>query len=271
MGVPTIFRSDGGSQYSSREFQDFLKKWFVTWRPSSPYFAQSNGLAESSVKALKALLLKLGTPSTKSPEFKKALLEFRNTPRSDGRSPNEVVYGRQLRSCIPTHHTAFDPKWIKAMDAADKKKSDIAKKVEQHYNATANDLAPIPIGTKVRVFDPQLKRWSRKAVIVAIGRGSRSAHAHREYKILFPSGRSSWRNRRHIRPLHAGDEDDAEGEMANTRSPDVIKTDEVKDEQEIRRSSRVKKPPVRFGTDTVVTIDRLPKYRGKRAKELNKK
>jgi len=35
--------------YVSREFQDFLTKWFMTWKPSSPYFAQSNVLAESSV------------------------------------------------------------------------------------------------------------------------------------------------------------------------------------------------------------------------------
>ena len=47
--MPTNLHSYVGSQYVSREFQDFLTKWFVTWKPSSPYFAQSNGLAESSV------------------------------------------------------------------------------------------------------------------------------------------------------------------------------------------------------------------------------
>ena len=119
LGVPTILRSDGGSQYASREFQDFLAKWFVTWKPSSPYFAQSNGLAESSVKSLKHLLLKMDVPSTKSSEFKAALFEFRNTPRADGRSPNTSVYGHQLQSCLVTHHTAFESSWIKDMERAD--------------------------------------------------------------------------------------------------------------------------------------------------------
>ena len=33
--MPTNLHSYVGSQYVSREFQDFLTKWFVTWKPSS--------------------------------------------------------------------------------------------------------------------------------------------------------------------------------------------------------------------------------------------
>jgi len=44
-------------------------------------------------------------------EFCEAILELRNMPNADGRSPNGVVFGKNLRSCVPTHHTSFDERW----------------------------------------------------------------------------------------------------------------------------------------------------------------
>ena len=52
-GIPKVFASDGDPQIASAEFQSFLKKWVIKWRSSSPYYPQSNGLAENSVKKLK--------------------------------------------------------------------------------------------------------------------------------------------------------------------------------------------------------------------------
>ena len=49
-GIPEKFESDGGPQFSLNDFQSFLRKWGVQWRPSAPYYTQSNGLAESAVK-----------------------------------------------------------------------------------------------------------------------------------------------------------------------------------------------------------------------------
>ena len=79
--------------------------------------------------------------------------------------------------------------------------------------------------------------------------------------------RTSWRNRRHIRPLHESDEEDDEKEKTDIRPPEG--GDEGDKNLEVRRSSRIKKSPVRFGTNTVVTIERLKRNRGRRANELN--
>ena len=54
-GIPETVISDNGPQNVSAEFREFSMKYFghVT---SSPYFAQSNGQAERTVKTVKKLL-----------------------------------------------------------------------------------------------------------------------------------------------------------------------------------------------------------------------
>ena len=46
-GYPGKMRSDGGGQFHS-EFEDFTKRAGIQWKPSSAYYAQSNGRVERS-------------------------------------------------------------------------------------------------------------------------------------------------------------------------------------------------------------------------------
>ena len=49
LGVPNVIVSDGGPQYTSLEFKDFMKQWQIEHRVSSPRNPQSNGMAERCV------------------------------------------------------------------------------------------------------------------------------------------------------------------------------------------------------------------------------
>jgi transposase InsO family protein len=85
-GVPHRFRSDGGPQFAAKRFTDFLKEWHVAPAPSTPHYPQSNGHAESVVKSMKMLIRKsCPNGDITATEFRRALLEFRNTPRQHGR------------------------------------------------------------------------------------------------------------------------------------------------------------------------------------------
>ena len=65
-----------------------LKEWGVVWRPLSPHYPQANGHAEAAVKAAKDLVIKeAASGDLATDSFRKALLEFRNTPRANGKSP----------------------------------------------------------------------------------------------------------------------------------------------------------------------------------------
>ena len=58
LGVPSVVVSDGGPQYTSVEFKDFMKQWQIKHSVSSPRHPQSNGMAEIYVQTMKASLIK---------------------------------------------------------------------------------------------------------------------------------------------------------------------------------------------------------------------
>jgi len=57
-GIPVTVRTDNGPQLVSEEFQEFARDWKFNHVTSSPYYAQSNGKAESALKIAKSLLQK---------------------------------------------------------------------------------------------------------------------------------------------------------------------------------------------------------------------
>lgn len=99
-GVPIELVSDNGPQFTSQEFQTFLKLNHVQHILSPPYHPSTNGEAERFVRtfktAMKAKRTQGGTWSQKISEF---LLSYRSTPHSTTRrAPGELLMGRQLRT-----------------------------------------------------------------------------------------------------------------------------------------------------------------------------
>ncbi|XP_064079558.1 uncharacterized protein K02A2.6-like [Macrobrachium nipponense] len=80
VGVPLRLRTDGGPQFTSKEFADFTERWGVHHITSSPHYPQSNGHAEAAVKAVKHLIFKTApTGNIDCEDFDRGLLELRNT------------------------------------------------------------------------------------------------------------------------------------------------------------------------------------------------
>ena len=215
-------------QFAASSFNQFLHRWGVKWAPSTPHFPSSNGHSECFVKQVKNLLAKLPKPDIQSEEFQEALLELRNTPRQGGRSPNMIVFGRNLRSRVPTHYEAFDEKWQVAAKEADERNAIRQEKIQEHYNRSARDLKPFKVGDHVRIQDHATKRWDRLGEIVGVGK-------HRDYRIKMPSGRTWWRNRRFLRKFN-GDIEESSGDEPEMRG----KEGDEKEEKQLRRSPRNK-------------------------------
>ena len=212
-GVPEQLSSDGGPEYISKDFQDFLKTWGVQHRLSSAYHPQSNGHAEVTVKAMKRLLRnnvdhngKLNTDAVT-----RAMLQLRNTPESDsGLSPAQILLGRTLRDSlplkppIPRGQTVFNPEsgvshvwkdvWLAKEHAL---KSRLAKQVEK-LEAGTHALEPLRVGDTVRVQNQtgsHPNKWDKTGVIMQIGE-------HDQYIIRIDgSRRLTLRNRRFLRKM----------------------------------------------------------------------
>ena len=193
-GVPNTIRTDGGPQFSAKLTRDFLRRWGVKHEISSPHYSQSHGHAEAAVKTVKHLVMKVTSRGDlDTDEFAQGLLELRNTPGADGKSPAEVLFGHQLRSTVPTHHRGFASRWQRAADDCDRR-SELNDKVKQRYDLTAREHPRLRVRQRVLIQNPRTKLWDRTGEVTAVGR-------HRDYVVKMPSGRIYWRNRRFLRPL----------------------------------------------------------------------
>ena len=185
-GYPEILRSDNGPQFRT-EFGDWCRNKGIKHETSSPYFPSSNGLAESAVKSAKVLWKKCQT--TKE-DYEIALTEFRASCREDGYSPNQLFFGRNLRTALPRlpEKDEFCPRGREARNKIQQQKS---AKVDTRAKA----LPALQPGSKVRIQNPLTKLWDSVGIIQKIEVYGRS------YSVLLDNGKTIRRNRRFLRAV----------------------------------------------------------------------
>ena len=132
-GVSLSLSTDGGSQFVSSKFEEFLRNWGIHHRISSAYYPQSNGRAELGVKSAKRIIMNnvARDGSLNTDDATAAFLQYRNTPMQHvGLSPAQMLFHRQLRDGIPTDGNLLKPHeiWIK----------NAAKKERDFLSATSN-------------------------------------------------------------------------------------------------------------------------------------
>jgi len=244
-GLPKYIRTDGGPQFRT-EFMDFCDDYHIIHELSSAYNPKSNGLAESAVKSVKSLVRKCKRGNE---DFLTALLARQNVPGSNGISPAMAFLGRPVRANLP-EVSPKDQINVSLQDTEDPR-AQLARKqmnfgeirktrdllYETNLKRKSADkkfsLAPLSIGDKVRVQDPNSKLWDTLATVTEIRDDGRS------YRIISEDGKLYLRNRRYLKPFFASSPADEEGEF---EAIDVVseKTDEESGKIfSVRRSKRI--------------------------------
>ena len=188
-GIPEQIMSDNGPPFSSEPFREFCRSWGVQCVTSSPGHSQSNGMAESAVKAAKKMLQK--TAETGEDAYL-ALLEIRNTPRQGvGASPAQLLLGRQTRTLLPARPERLRPEW--RTDQSHSRIQREQRRQKQSYDRRSRDLPALSHGDRV-LFRPTGgadRPWRRGVVVTE--RSPRSYVVRDRYA-------SEWRrNRRDLR------------------------------------------------------------------------
>ena len=242
-GASEELASDGGLGYMAAATQSFLKQWGCRHRVSSAYFPHSNLRAEQGVKLAKQLIRdntdKSG--SLDNDRFARALLNYRNTPLRDiGRSPAQIVTGRQLRDHLPANPSSYRPsrEWLVTKEQREIALAKKYAKQEEVWAEHTKTLPELPVGSVVRVQNQtgnKPKRWDRTGLIVEV-------LPHLQYKVRMDgSGDISLRNRRFLRKITPIQSIIQSPTTAPPRS-----RSEAASPPEPRRSSRVSKKTQRF-------------------------
>ena len=200
-GIPEQMSLDGGRNILSKETREFFNKWGVDIRQSSAYYPKSNGRAEAAVKTMKRVIEgNIGPKGTiNNDNIMRALLQYRNTPlKKVNKSPAQLLLGRQLRDGIPQPSEKYHihPQWENV--ARLREKTMAAEKLqskEYHDSSGFKNHKPITVGQQVVCQNARNKKWDRIGTVV-------EQRPHRQYLIKVDgSGRTSLRNRVHLKPL----------------------------------------------------------------------
>ena len=96
-GLPVHIVSDNGTQFTSSEFESFLGKNGIAHTCTAPGHPETNGLAERYVGHFKSKMKVLVQSADLDTCLQRFLLTYRSTPTSNGKSPAELLMGRQPR------------------------------------------------------------------------------------------------------------------------------------------------------------------------------
>ena len=183
-GIPRIIVSNGGPQFTSKEFNSFVEDWGMTHVTSSPMHQRANGKAESAVKIMKSLLVK--THKERGYPYE-AMSEQRNTPRQDtGLSRAEMMFNRRTRSFLP--RISGIPK-----DPLVKEKREARKRsITKAHDRKSRRLSEIDVGQSVFFQHTKGQNWKLGRVTDILGPNT--------YQVSGPKGGTYRRNRVHMRP-----------------------------------------------------------------------
>ena len=130
-GLPATLVSDNGSNFTSSEFDEFMKRNGIKHIKVAPYHPASNGLAERAVRVFKVGFEKMGEGSIQT-KISPFLLRYRTIPHSTtGVPPSELLMKRKL-------HTQLDRIFPSVADRVRSKQS--KQKAVHDYHAKERTL-----------------------------------------------------------------------------------------------------------------------------------
>jgi transposase InsO family protein len=225
-GIPDVFVSDNGPQYSSAEFAKFAAEYEFSHVTSSPHNPQSNGEVECAVQTAKAIL------DQKDPEL--ALLVYRATPvTSTGFSPSQLLMGRQLATTLPTLARQLKPEWPEHSKVL--ANDDAAKDRQKYYYDRRHGVRSLPAlspGEQVLTKLNHEKTWSGPATVTG------NASTPRSVVIQTPN-RSVRRNRRNLQRIVPN----TEREIVSTPARNQVTTNVQSDSQAVHVTAPNGRPP----------------------------
>ena len=187
-GTPATVITDNAQQFDCQAFSDFAKSWDFKHITSSPYYAQSKGLAESAVKCAKQLLEKTKRDNS---DLYQNLLNVRKVPTdSQLGSPAQRLMSRRLRTAIPTSASLLKLSVNMQVTPQLEKRH---KQQQTLYDKSAMPLPPLKPGQVIRLQTP--KGYDKLGVVVS------SSGDPKSY-IVNVNGTEYCRERCHILPVN---------------------------------------------------------------------
>lgn len=184
-GIPEVVVADN-VPFNSFAIKKFAHEWCFEIITTSPFYSQSNGLAEKAVDIAKNMLKKSKESGN---DIDLMLLEYRNTPIVNiGFSPSQILMSRVSRTKIFTMRNLLFPKIINGVK---EKLIEINQKVKAHYDKTCK-VKKVSFKEGDDVVYRYGKEWKS-------GRIVRKYHTPKSWQIRNSNNNIIRRNSRHLK------------------------------------------------------------------------
>jgi len=159
-GIPSVIISDNGGEFTSTNFEAWLRELGISHHLTSPYHPQANGMTERFNGTIQRILLKLtgGNGKKWSHYLSEALYAYRITQGPTGISPYQAVFGQRPRLPRAKTESQEEGERLRAIRFAER----LLKKHRDEQRDTYKDAEPgrakrIPVGAYVlvRVLSPK--------------------------------------------------------------------------------------------------------------------
>lgn len=156
-GLPDILVTDNGRNFTSREFNSFLKNNGIKHLYSPPYHPASNGQIERAIQTFKNKLKKISDESRPwSEKLPKTLYALRTVPNScTNKTPAEMLNGRRYRTAISSLHPETAP-------------ADTEEQLEAAAHRTPSRTFVVDQPVLARMYGPG-EKWQRATVEMVEG------------------------------------------------------------------------------------------------------
>ena len=154
LGFPVTMTTDNARNLTSPEFEEFCEVCQIRHLTVTPLWPQANGLVERQNRTLlKAIRASVAEQRDWRECLQSFLLAYRSTPHpSTGKSPAELIYGRQLRTKLPEVRPPPAPGRKEVKLAHDRSGQRGKLYADRHRHSRAHS---IDVGEKVLVRVPR--------------------------------------------------------------------------------------------------------------------
>ena len=193
-GYFSILATDGGPQWTSAQFEQWLTDKYIIHRQSSAHFPQSNGRIEKSVAELRTMFERAEAEKgcrLNSGEKAELVAIYNDTPRREGAaSPSRLHFRRQYRHPgLPAMDLTVWEAGEEVLEWQQKERSKMS--AQARVSERAKNPLRLSVGLKVLCMDKE-GVYSLPGEVVGL-RSQRSCWVHME-----DSGRTLLRNRKFL-------------------------------------------------------------------------
>lgn len=281
-GLPSVMVSDNASIFQSGEFKNFCIRNGIKQKFIAPGHPASNGQAERQIQTVKNKLKAMkSVKSDFSLKLQQILMKYRSTPLSNGKTPSELMLGSQIRTRLdlirphqPSKIMTIEPKGYKTYKTGDRVqirakpgdswkygiiekrlgklhytvRLDNGRTIKSHYNQMRRNEVPLPsIGKDQDYLENRPRRfgWSTPQESKPDGIGQ-EGEASRDQPPLAEGEPDQHQQHADPQVPPPAGAQDMHQEPADLQVSLPAGDPGEQQQQQPRRSQRVRRPPNRF-------------------------